>query len=69
MSGEDLSDEEIQILLGDDEPEETICMKCKECGYEEEAPKWVIDEMIAIYPNEEPSNGCIKCNGTMYVKK
>ena len=68
MNGADLSEEEIQILLGNDTSEETVRMKCKDCGFEENAPKWVINEMAGIYPDEEPSNGCIKCNGTMYIK-
>lgn len=69
MRGEDLSEEEIQLLLGEEEPEETIRMKCKDCGYEEDTPKWILDEMIEIHPGVKPSNGCVKCNGTMYIKQ
>lgn len=73
MNGEDLSDEEIQIMLGD-EKEETTRMKCQDCGFEEDAPTWVLSESIEMdvalgVKKPVVTNGCPRCNGTMYIKE
>ena len=33
--------------------EKDVLMKCTKCGYEEEVPRWLIDE---LFPNEPEEN-------------
>lgn len=68
----DLSDEELAKLLVEEGV--MIPMKCKQCGYEENVPEWILEEFLAeeIYSGKE-NHGyncqCPECNGTMVRKK
>ena len=46
-----------------------VLMKCTKCGYEEEVPRWLINE---LFPNEPEKNymmHCPECDHKMIVKK
>ncbi|MDY4145440.1 MAG: hypothetical protein SOY54_04350 [Bacilli bacterium] len=47
---------------------------CKDCGYEENVPLWIVEEMYDMKdllenPDEYASMMCPECNGTMIIKK
>ena len=49
--------------------EKDVLMKCTKCSYEEEVPRWLIDE---LFPNEPEKNymmHCPECDHKMIVKK
>jgi DNA-directed RNA polymerase subunit RPC12/RpoP len=49
--------------------EETVLMKCAACGYEEEVPEWVLQEMAeAEGPNTEYEMICPECEHRMFPK-
>ena len=43
-------------------------MKCTKCGYEEEVPRWLIDELFPNEPEENYMMHCPECNHKMIVK-
>lgn len=50
-------------------PDETVLMKCERCGYEEEVPLWVLEELAEADGDKELSCCCMKCSrGTMHIK-
>ena len=44
-------------------------MKCTKCGYEEEVPRWLIDELFPNEPEEKYMMHCPECDHKMIVKK
>ena len=44
-------------------------MKCTKCGYEEEVPRWLIDELFPNEPEENYMMHCPECDHKMIVKK
>ncbi len=44
-------------------------MKCTKCGYEEEVPRWLIDELFPNEPEENHMMHCPECDYKMIVKK
>ena len=55
-----------------DEPDRYIRFKCKECGFEEDVPDYIVDESFAPYDFDEsgsPAVLCIKCDGNMIIKR
>ena len=44
-------------------------MKCTKCGYEEEVPRWLIDELFPNEPEENHMMHCPECDHKMIVKK
>ena len=43
-------------------------MKCTKCGYEEEVPRWLIDELFPNEPEENYMMHCPECDHKMIVK-
>lgn len=43
-------------------------MKCTKCGYEEEVPRWLIDELFPNVPEENYMMHCPECDHKMIVK-
>ena len=51
------------------EPDETVLMKCDRCGYEEDIPVWVLEELAEADGDSEHQCDCMKCSkGTMHKK-
>ena len=48
--------------------EKDVLMKCTKCGYEEEVPRWLIDELFPNEPEENYMMHCPECNHKMIVK-
>ncbi len=46
-----------------------VLMKCTKCGYEEEVPRWLIDELFPNEPEENYMMHCPECDHKMIVKK
>ena len=44
-------------------------MKCTKCGYEEEVPRWLIDELFPNEPEENYMMHCPECDHKMIIKK
>ena len=40
-------------------------MKCTKCGYEEEVPRWLIDELFPNEPEENYMMHCPECDHKM----
>ena len=56
------------------EKDKMIRYICKDCGYEENVPLWIVEEMYDMKdllenPDEYASMMCPECNGTMIIKK
>ena len=49
--------------------EKDVLMKCTKCGYEEEVPRWLIDELFPNEPEENYMMHCPECDHKMIVKK
>ena len=49
--------------------EKDVLMKCTKCGYEEEVPRWLIDELFPNEPEENYMMHCLECDHKMIVKK
>ena len=49
--------------------EKDVLMKCPKCGYEEEVPRWLIDELFPNEPEENYMMHCPECDHKMIVKK
>ena len=49
--------------------EKDALMKCTKCGYEEEVPRWLIDELFPNEPEENYMMHCPECDHKMIVKK
>lgn len=43
-------------------------MKCKKCGYEEEVPQWVLDELNEFSDDKTYQMICPECDDTMFEK-
>ena len=43
-------------------------MKCTKCGYEEEVPRWLIDELFPNEPEENYMMHCPECDHKMIKK-
>lgn len=43
-------------------------MKCKKCGYEEEVPQWVLDELNEFSGDKTYQMICQECDDTMFEK-
>lgn len=43
-------------------------MKCKNCGYEEQVPLWVLEELHEFNNDESYEMCCPNCDDTMYEK-
>ena len=41
-------------------------MKCAKCGYEEEVPEWVLQELNEFDNDEEYQMICPECEAVMY---
>ncbi|WP_270490478.1 hypothetical protein [Holdemanella porci] len=48
--------------------EKDVLMKCTKCTYEEEVPRWLIDELFPNEPEENYMMHCPECNHKMIVK-
>ena len=48
--------------------EKDVLMKCTKCGYEEEVPRWLIDELFPNEPEENYMMHCPECDHKMIVK-
>ena len=48
--------------------EKDVLMKCTKCTYEEEVPRWLIDELFPNKPEENYMMHCPECNHKMIVK-
>ena len=51
-----------------DYTEKTVLMKCKNCGYEEEVPQWVLDELNEASNDNTYQMCCPECDDTMFEK-
>ena len=49
--------------------EKDVLMKCTKYGYEEEVPRWLIDELFPNEPEENYMMHCPECDHKMIVKK
>ena len=49
--------------------EKDVLMKCTKCGYEEEVPRWLINELFPNEPEENYMMHCPECDHKMIVKK
>ncbi|MGO5277212.1 hypothetical protein ACTQ07_11870 [Holdemanella porci] len=49
--------------------EKDVLMKCTKCSYEEEVPRWLIDELFPNEPEENYMMHCPECDHKMIVKK
>ena len=49
--------------------EKDVLMKYTKCGYEEEVPRWLIDELFPNEPEENYMMHCPQCDHKMIVKK
>ena len=49
--------------------EKDVLMKCPKCGYEEEAPRQLIDKLVPNEPEENYMMHCPECDHKMIVKK
>ena len=47
--------------------EKDVLMKCTKCGYEEEVPRWLIDELFPNEPEENYMMHCPECDHKMIV--
>lgn len=45
--------------------EKDVLMKCTKCGYEEEVPRWLIDELFPNEPEENYMMHCPECDHKM----
>lgn len=48
--------------------EKIVLMKCAKCGYEEEVPEWVLQELNEFDNDEEYQMICPECEAVMYEK-
>ena len=48
--------------------EKDVLMKCTKCGYEEEVPRQLIDELFPNEPEENYIMHCPECDYKMIVK-
>ena len=48
--------------------EKNVLMKCTKCGYEEDVPRWLIDELFYGEHEEEWAMHCPKCDKKMITK-
>lgn len=70
QSDDELGKELAKILLGDDDyiaKDTYYSMKCIKCGYEEEMPSFVYDEMADF--SKEPRFHCPKCDKPAFYLK
>lgn len=51
-----------------DYTEKSVSMKCKKCGYEEEVPQWVLDELNEFSDDNTYQMICPECDDTMFEK-
>lgn len=51
-----------------DYTEKSVLMKCKKCGYEEEVPQWVLDELNEFSDDKTYQMICPECDDTMFEK-
>lgn len=48
--------------------EPNVLMKCKKCGYEEEVPLWVLDELNEFSDDSLYQMCCPECDDIMFEK-
>ena len=51
-----------------DYTEKNVLMKCNHCGYEEEVPQWVLDELNEFSDDKTYQMICPECDNTMFEK-
>lgn len=48
--------------------EKNVSMKCRDCGYEEKVPEWVLNELAFGQYGNGYKMDCPECGGTMIEK-
>ena len=51
-----------------DYTEKSVSMKCKHCGYEEDVPQWVLDELNEFSDDKSYQMICPECDDTIFEK-
>ena len=51
-----------------DYTEKSVSMKCKHCGYGEDVPQWVLNELNEFSDDKSYQMICPECDDTMFEK-
>ena len=52
-----------------DYTEKSVSMKCRHCGYEEDVPQWVLNELNEFSDDKSYQMICPECDDTMFEKE
>lgn len=52
-----------------DYTEKSVSMKCKKCGYEEEIPQWILEELNKFSDDVSYQMICPACEDTMFEEE